>query len=164
MEIIMRTFWFSKTDYGVNRDAGKMSSAKERQKAHEEEILKELKDAGYTLDTDGACEATLSEWASREGYRVEPYHERAGMYFLINLEKEYVSLIAVGMKMLWGNRKKLGKNQAFLYEKWLHKEKYKIFSKKLVKKYTFVVLYIHNKSRLKKNTLLGVWLAHFLFI
>lgn len=101
MEIIMRTFPtpLGKSYYGVNREAGRISSAKERQKAHEEEILKEIKNEGYTLNTDGACEATLSEWASKEGYRVEPYHERAGMYFLINLEERYVSLIAVGMKM-----------------------------------------------------------------
>lgn len=101
MEIIMKVFpeSFNKIYYGVNKEAGKVSSAKERLKSFEGSILQELEKAEYTLNSGGSCKEAFIDLAEKEGYLVEEYYERPGMYFLIHPKEEYVSLVAVGIKI-----------------------------------------------------------------
>lgn len=101
MEIIMKVFPESmpKVYYGSNREAGRISSAKERLKDFEGKILQELKEAGYTLNSGGSCREAFEELVGRQGYLVDEYYLRPGMYFLIHPKEEYVSLVAVGVRL-----------------------------------------------------------------
>lgn len=101
MEIFMRTFPDipKRSYFGVNMEAPRKDAAKKRQEAYESDILRELKENGYTLDSGELCRDFLKEWALRKGLAVDPYEKRKGMYFLISKEKNFVSLVAVGMKM-----------------------------------------------------------------